>query len=48
MKVLRKPIPMRIFTWEGDKDVQMSPIDSIKHHIQYLNAGFCGYGAANR
>jgi len=40
MKVLRKPIPMRIFTWEGDKDVQMSPIDSIKHHIQYLNAGF--------
>jgi len=40
MKIFRKPIPMRIFTWEGDKDVQMSPLDSIKHHIQYLNAGF--------
>jgi len=40
MKVMRKKIPMRLFSWDGDKDVQMSPLDSIKHHIQFLNAGF--------
>jgi penicillin-binding protein 1A len=40
MKVFDKPIAMRIFTWYGDRDVMMKPIDSIKHHIQYLNAGF--------
>jgi penicillin-binding protein 1A len=37
---LSKPIPMRLFTWQGEEDAQISPIDSIKHHLQYLNAGF--------
>jgi penicillin-binding protein 1A len=37
---LQKPMPMRMFSWEGEKVVKMSPIDSIKHHIQFLNAGF--------
>jgi len=37
---LQKPIPMTLFTWEGVKDVVVSPIDSIIHHLQYLNAGF--------
>lgn len=37
---LQKAIPMRVFTWDGEKVMKMSPIDSIKHHIQYLNAGF--------
>jgi len=40
MKVMQTPVPMRVFTWQGDKDVIMRPIDSIKHHLQYLNAGF--------
>ncbi len=40
MEVMEKRIPMRLFTWEGGKDVKASPIDSIKHHLQYLNAGF--------
>ena len=38
--VLNKPIPMRLFTWQGEEDAKISPIDSIKHHLQYLNAGF--------
>lgn len=37
---MSKPIPMRLFTWQGEEDAKMSPIDSIKHHLQYLNAGF--------
>jgi len=37
---LSKPVPMRLFTWQGEEDAKVSPIDSIKHHLQYLNAGF--------
>ncbi|HZX74836.1 MAG TPA: transglycosylase domain-containing protein, partial [Cyclobacteriaceae bacterium] len=37
---LQKPIPMTQFTWQGPQEVVISPIDSIIHHLQYLNAGF--------
>lgn len=40
LEELSKPIPMRLFTWEGEQDANVSPIDSIVHHLQYLNAGF--------
>lgn len=40
MAIMQKRIPMQLFTWKGVKDVKASPIDSIKHHLQYLNAGF--------
>jgi penicillin-binding protein 1A len=37
---LRKPVALTLFTWEGEKEAVMSPIDSIIHHIAFLNAGF--------
>ncbi|GAB2551384.1 penicillin-binding protein 1A [Rufibacter soli] len=37
---LNHKIPMRIFTWEGEKDVVMSPMDSLSHYKHYLQAGF--------
>ena len=40
MKVFNTRIPMRLFTWDGEKEVEASPLDSIRHHLQYLNAGF--------
>jgi penicillin-binding protein 1A len=40
MKVFNTPIAMRLFTWEGEKEMEATPLDSIKHHLQYLNAGF--------
>jgi len=40
MKVFNTPVPMRLFTWEGEKETEATPLDSIKHHLQYLNAGF--------
>jgi penicillin-binding protein 1A len=40
LDIMQKRVPMRLFTWNGEKDVKASPIDSIKHHLQYLNAGF--------
>jgi penicillin-binding protein 1A len=40
LQELQKPIPMTLFTWQGDREAITSPIDSIIHHLQYLNAGF--------
>ncbi len=38
--LFKKKKVMKIFTWNGEKEVQMSPIDSIKHYIKLLNTGF--------
>ncbi|MCU0358595.1 MAG: penicillin-binding protein [Cyclobacteriaceae bacterium] len=40
LEALSKPIPTKLFAWQGEKEVAASPIDSIIHHLQYLNAGF--------
>ncbi len=35
------PINMTVFDWEkGEKQVMMSPMDSIKYYLGFLNAGF--------
>lgn len=34
-----KKIPMKIFTWDGEKDTVMSPRDSVIHHKWYLRSG---------
>lgn len=38
--IFKQPHTMKIFTWEGEKEVEMSPLDSIKHYLYFLNAGF--------
>ena len=38
--VLNTPVKMRIFTWDGEKEVEMSPMDSLKHYQSFLHAGF--------
>ncbi len=40
LKEMQKPIPMTIFGWDGAEEAVISPVDSIIHHLQYLNAGF--------
>jgi penicillin-binding protein 1A len=40
LEVLDKPVPTKLFTWKGPQEVVMSPLDSIIHHLQFLNAGF--------
>jgi len=37
--IFAQPRKMTIFTWEGEKEVEMSPIDSVKHYLMFLNAG---------
>lgn len=39
-EIFKIPQPMTIFSWEGEKEVEMSPLDSVKHYLYFLNAGF--------
>lgn len=34
------PVKMRIFSWNGDKNVTMTPLDSVKHYLKHLHASF--------
>src|SRR5918993_249042 len=38
LKEMKKPAFRKIFTWEGGKELQMSAYDSLKHHLQFLQA----------
>jgi penicillin-binding protein 1A len=38
--VLNTPHPMTIFSWEGEIDTLMSPMDSLKYYKNFLQAGF--------
>jgi penicillin-binding protein 1A len=40
LKNFEEKVPMEIFTYAGEKQLMMSPIDSIKHYLSFLNAGF--------
>ena len=37
---LNKPVEMKIFSHDGDRNVTMSPLDSIKNSLRFLHAGF--------
>ncbi|MGO3182498.1 MAG: penicillin-binding protein 1A [Aequorivita sp.] len=34
----KKKVPMRIFSWKGDIDTVMTPMDSIRYHKSFLQA----------
>ena len=38
-KEFDKPVPMRVFTWKGEVDTVMTPMDSIRHYKSYLQSG---------
>ncbi|QLE01208.1 transglycosylase domain-containing protein [Galbibacter sp. BG1] len=35
----KKKIPMEVFTWDGEKDTVMSPLDSLKYYKYFLRTG---------
>ena len=37
---LNKPVEMSLFTWDGDIDTMLSPIDSLRYYKQILHTGF--------
>jgi penicillin-binding protein 1A len=38
IKSFKKKVPMRIFSWKGDIDTIMTPLDSIRYHKSILQA----------
>ena len=38
-KIFDTPVKMTVFTWNGDKDTTMSPMDSIKYYKYFLLSG---------
>jgi len=36
---LNRPKPMKVFTWDGMKDVHYSTMDSLAHYAMFLNTG---------
>lgn len=39
-KVMNTPVTMTRFTWEGEEETAMSPMDSIRYYLSFLQAGF--------
>lgn len=37
--IFNTPVATRVFTWQGEKDTIISPIDSIKYYKSFLQAG---------
>jgi penicillin-binding protein 1A len=44
---LRKPIKMTVFTWDGDKDTTLSPMDSLNYYKRILNCGMMAMDPMN-
>lgn len=38
-KEFDQSVPMRVFSWEGEKDTTMTPMDSIKYYSRFLETG---------
>ncbi|HRE74269.1 MAG TPA: transglycosylase domain-containing protein [Flavobacteriales bacterium] len=47
MAAMEEKKKMKIFTWEGEKEVQYSSLDSIKHYIAFLHCGMITIDPAN-
>jgi len=46
-KAFSTPVDMSVFTWEGEKDTVMTPMDSIRYYKFYLRAGFMSMDPRN-
>lgn len=47
MKTMDEKVLMNVFSWEGEKEVMMSPLDSIRHYLSFLNAGVLAMDPSN-
>lgn len=47
MAIFKKPVQMTVFSWEGNKDTVMSPLDSIKYYKHFLRAGLMSVNPEN-
>ena len=47
MTSFKTPVDMQVFTWEGEKDTVLTPLDSIKHFKFYLRASLFSIDPSN-
>lgn len=40
ISVFNTPVKMKVFSWDGDRDTVMTPLDSIIYYKHFLRAGF--------
>jgi penicillin-binding protein 1A len=40
IKAFNTPVQMSVFSWEGEKDTLMTPMDSIRYYKGFLRSGF--------
>jgi len=46
-KAMNQKIPMRVFTWQGERDTLMSHMDSLNHYKRFLNMGLLAMDPRN-
>lgn len=46
-KAFDTPVQMTIFTYQGEKDVQMTPMDSIRYYKSFLRSGLVSIDPSN-
>ena len=46
-KIMRTPYKMKVFSWDGEKEVTMSPMDSIKYYKHFLRTGMMSMDPRN-
>ncbi len=44
---LNEKVPMRVFTWQGERDTVMSHMDSLRHYKRFLNIGMLSMDPRN-
>jgi len=47
LAAMSKATPMTVYTAQGEKEVTMSSLDSIKHYLRFLNAGLLAVDPRN-
>ncbi len=45
--VLNTAVPMRVFSWHGEVDTLLSPMDSLKYYKSFLQSGFMSMDPKN-
>lgn len=44
---MNERVPMRVFTWEGERDTVLSHMDSLRHYKRFLNIGMMAMDPRN-
>ncbi|HSH51898.1 MAG TPA: transglycosylase domain-containing protein [Bacteroidales bacterium] len=47
LEAMKEKRHTRIFTWDGEKDTLISPLDSVLHHFKMLQSGFLAMNGTN-